>query len=204
LWALGLRATPFFPDNESTWTVWYIRAAVRAQGLRSGTLDADGLDVTRSAMVGMIVEQLQYHRYTIYNTRHVDHRLCLMGIAAFIGALVVAAGYSAWLGITGVFGFAFGIEDPKLIRRVAIFLAATLPALALTVQGMRTILDFEGTVAKSERTCRELAKLIDAMNSEQPRLSVLRIRARTAVDMMISDVPELGGAAERYGLILGA
>ena len=63
LWVVGLRPVAA-AGAEPTWTGWYARAVVRAQGLRHGRLDGDGLAAARAAVTGLLNDQCGYHEAT--------------------------------------------------------------------------------------------------------------------------------------------
>ncbi len=204
LWMVGLR--PAMPAGaEPTWTGWYARAVVRAQGLRHGRLDGDGLRAARAAVSGLIADQCAYHGVTAKRMHGLEHRVERAGLTCFVLTIVAALAYLAVklpdLGGGGE-GHGHGESLADSFGVVVAALTAGLPALATATYGIRVIGDFAGIGRRSERTRRGLDALIAEIDGEQPNLHHLRARVRKAAEVMLGDVAGWRLSAESRGLAI--
>lgn len=202
LWALGTRPTAF-PGEEPTWTGWYARAVVRAQGMRHVTFDSDAIRAARCTLVKVLNDQCVYHRNTARRMSALESRLEGLGFGLFVITLFGVAGFLAarWL------GWPITIWQGYLVTASA----AGLPALATALYGIRVIGDFDGFAKRSKRMCERFADLIDAVESDWPKdsrqlqppnFALLHARARAAETAMLSDVQNWRLAAESRELTI--
>ncbi len=200
LWMVGLR-----PDGangvEPTWTGWYARAVVRAQGLRHVHLDAAGVAAARIAAATLLDEQCGYHQISAERMHRLDERLEYAGLACLILTILVAAAY-LFLKFRGL---AEGVDahgEGWDIGLTVAALTAGLPALATATYGMRVIGDFAGISRRSERTRHGLEVLVKRLNSGEPSLHLVRARVRAAAEVMLGDVAGWRLSAESRGLAI--
>ena len=194
LWMLGLRPA-FFPGEEPTWTGWYARAILRGQRLRPGKLDAQGLDVSRAALLKLLIGQCDYNHANAKCVRWLGRALEAIGLIALAATLAVAIDH---------------LFDNPIMHCIAghsaheltIWLSAALPALATASYGIRIIGNFEEVAHRGERTRHNLGQLIAAIKQDPPILALLRARARSAADVMLGDVASWRLAAESRGLAI--
>ncbi len=204
LWVVGLR--PVLPAGaEPTWTGWYARACVRAQGLRHARLDRDGLGTAQAAVTGLINDQCGYHETSARRTHRLEHRLERTGLVCFVLTIAVALAYLAVklmdvAGGAGEHGHGESLADS--IGVVVAALTAGLPALATATYGIRIIGDFAGISRRSERTRHGLAVLMARIGASEPNLHHLRARVRAAADVMLGDVAGWRLSAESRGLAI--
>ncbi len=201
LWVVGLR--PAAPAGaEPTWTGWYARAAVRAQGLRHGRLAGDGLSAAQAAVTGLLNDQCGYHAASATRMHRLEHRLERAGLTCFVLTIAVALAYLAVKlpDLTGGEGHGESLADSFGI--VVAALTAGLPALATATYGIRVIGDFAGISRRSERTRQGLAALIEQIDGEALSLHHLRARVRAAADVMLGDVAGWRLSAESRGLAI--
>jgi hypothetical protein len=196
LWTLGLRPA-FFPGEEPTWTGWYARAVVRAQGLRAGVLGADGLAAERGVLLTLLTRQCGYNHSNAARMFKVNRRLEYFGLSMLFATVLVAFDHMSHLGLVG---WLLGRRLPA--HEATIWLSAALPALATASYGIRVIGDFEGAHQRGERTYRKLDELICAVRQDPVDFGLLRARARTAADAMLGDVASWRLSAESRGLAI--
>ncbi len=202
LWIVGLRPASA-ASAEPTWTGWYARAFVRAQGLRDGRLDDEGLKAARAAVGGLLNDQCGYHEATAHRMHRLEHRLERAGLTCFILTIFVALAYLAVkLPDLGGGGEGHGESLADSFGIIVAALTAGLPALATATYGIRVIGDFAGISRRSERTRRGLAALTRQIEGDAPGLHQLRARVRTAADAMLGDVAGWRLSAESRGLAI--
>ena len=203
LWMVGLR--PASPAGaEPTWTGWYARAVVRAQGLRHGRLGGSGLGAARDAVTGLLADQCGYHGVTAGRMHRLEHRVERAGLACFVLTILVALAYLAVKlpDFGGGGGEGHGESFADSFGIVVAALTAGLPALATATYGIRVIGDFAGISRRSERTRHGLATLTRQIDAEEPNLHHLRARVRAAADVMLGDVAGWRLSAESRGLAI--
>ncbi len=206
LWVVGLRPAAA-AGAEPTWTGWYARAVVRAQGLRHGRLAGAGLDAARAAATGLLNDQCAYHAATAKRMHGLEHRLERAGLFCFVLTIAVALAYLAVklpeMAASG--GEAHGGHGGGPAEDFGIVVAALtagLPALATATYGIRVIGDFAGISRRSERTRRGLAAIVKRIDGEEPNLHSLRARVRAAAEVMLGDVAGWRLSAESRGLAI--
>jgi hypothetical protein len=197
LWTLGLRPAAF-PGEEPTWTGWYVRALVRALGLRGANLAADGLATERSVLLNLLKGQCSYNHANAGRMHRVETRLELVGVCLLVATLAVALDH-LFLDGAAVHSSVGHILPP---REATLWLSAALPALATATYGIRVIGDFDGIHQRGERTYRQLNELITAIEQDPIDLGLLRARAGTAADAMLGDVASWRLSAESRGLAI--
>ncbi len=203
LWIVGLR--PVAPAGaEPTWTGWYARAVVRAEGLRHGGLTGEGLGKARAAVTGLLADQCSYHEATAERMHRLEHRLERAGLTCFVLTIAVALAYLAVKlpDLTGGEGHGHGESLADSFGIVVAALTAGLPALATATYGIRVIGDFTGISRRSARTRRELAALVAQIDGDALDLHSLRARVRSAADVMLGDVAGWRLSAESRGLAI--
>lgn len=207
LWMLGLRPATLFSGEEPSWTGWYARAIIRAQGMRAGKLDETGLCAATGMLVAVLDEQRDYHHNSAMHMIKVER--CLEGIG------------SICLGLTMLFAAAFivvhfggfvdnseehydGVAGADFGLVVAAFTAG-LPAFGAATYGIRVIGDFEGVAHRSERTAEDIDRLVKKIrrfDAPQPWLWHLRSWAGAAANVMLSDMASWRLSAESRGLAI--
>ncbi len=202
LWVVGLR--PAAPTGaEPTWTGWYARALVRAQGLRHARLIDTGLDAARAAVIGLLTNQCGYHETAARRMHELEHRLERAGLACFGLTVVAALAYLAVkLPDLAAGGAGHGESLAESLGVVVAALTAGLPALATATYGIRVIGDFAGISRRSQRTHRGLAALAKQVDGEPANLHSLRARVRMAAEVMLGDVAGWRLSAESRGLAI--
>ena len=204
LWMVGLR--PAAPAGaEPTWTGWYARAVVRAQGLRHARLAGEGLAVAHAAVTGLINDQCGYHETAAGRMHRLEHRLERAGLTCFVLTIAAALAYLAvklpdLTAGGGEHGHGAGFAESFGI--VVAALTAGLPALATATYGIRVIGDFAGISRRSERTHRGLERIVKRLDGAAPDLHHLRARVRAAADVMLGDVAGWRLSAESRGLAI--
>ena len=212
LWLLGLRPEAVH-DAEPTWTGWYARAMVRAQGVRHARLDTAGVAAARDVAVGLIEDQCDYHAAAGKRMHRLEHRLELVGLACLLMTIVVAAGYLVlvYFGLTGGHGEAHAAPTAAAgegggggwdVGLTVAALTAGLPALATATYGIRVIGDFAGISRRSERTHHGLSLIAESLKQDKPGLRTARARVRAAADVMLGDVAGWRLSAESRGLAI--
>ena len=193
---------------EPTWTGWYARAVVRAQGLRHGAArPATASPQARAAVTGLLDDQCGYHEATAERMHRLEHRLERAGLACFALTIAAALAYLA-------------VKLPDLAARragtrprrepgdsfgiVVAALTAGLPALATATYGIRVIGDFAGISRRSQRTHDGVLAALVAADRRRGRrtCSSLRARVRAAADVMLGDVAGWRLSAESRGLAI--
>jgi len=204
LWVLGTRPVSVpGPEPEPSWTGWYVRALVREQGMRSGSLAGDRLVKAKDVLVGLLAGQCEYHKKTTEpRMRKLHERLEDIGLCLFIGTLVVAVAYLVFAAMSMSSSCPVPECADEIIKHAVAAVSAALPALATALYGIRVIGDFEGIAHRSARTHMALQQLIDMIEKEAPELNVLRARARAGAETMLGDVSTWRLAAESRGLSL--
>jgi hypothetical protein len=193
LWVLGVRPATF-AGEEPTWTGWYARAIVRAQGMRAGTLDVSALNAARATLNAVLRHQCDYHKSSASRMSNMERRLEWVGLMLFVLTLITAG-----LFLAAIYA---GISVTPWVAYLVTALAAGLPALATATYGIRVIGDFEGVARRSERTHLALEKVIEAIGKDKFDLALLRARARSAADIMLGDVSSWRLAAESRTLAI--
>ena len=87
LWVLGVRPATF-AGEEPTWTGWYARAIVRAQGMRAGTLDVSALNASRATLNAVLRHQCDYHKSSASRMGNMERRLEWVGLILFVLTLI--------------------------------------------------------------------------------------------------------------------
>ncbi len=183
LWAVGLRPSDAV-DDEPTWTGWYARAVVRAEGLRNAKLDAAGLDAAAAGLRAILTDQQAYHRRTAARMAKLERRLERIGTVCFWLTIVLAGAFLSALlaGYKHVDG-----EGPDW-GMIEAALTAALPAFATAFYGIRVTADLEGIHERSERMADQLDGLIRAIGQGPHTLLRLRSVALRASDTLLGEV----------------
>lgn len=191
LWILGLRPA-VFAGAEPAWTGWYSRAILRAEGLRSGTLDEAGLLTAREVLLDLLQDQLDYNQRSEQRMKKLDHRLEGIGVVLLSMTVLIASAFliAVWSECPIPSRITFGVTAA----------AAALPALATATYGIRVIGDFEGIARRAERTQVLVGHLLTAVKKEPVDLTLLRARARATADALLGDVASWRLAVESRGL----
>jgi len=199
LWALADRPLALH-GQEPSWTGWYARAFVRGQGMRPGTLDTAGLAEARTLLLDLVDEQRDYHQRNVSRMGGLASRLEIFGLVLFGLTFLVALDHAFGEPVMHfIVEHLPGHIDASLL---ATTLAAGLPALATAGYGIRVIGDLEGAAERSEKCHDILEELHKAITGDPLDLSLLRMRARAAIDVMLSDVATWRLAVESRGLAL--
>ncbi len=202
LWALGSRPISF-PGEEPSWTGWYVRALVRQQGLRSGSLAAADWGAAKDMLTSMLSDQCRYHKdVTLPRMKSLNERLEVVGGILFYTTLVVAAGYLVFAGYSFFAGNPLSESVDELLKHCVAVASAALPAIATALYGIRINGDFEGIAHRSGRTHVALVNLLSRIRDDKPDLNVLRSRAHAAAEAMLGDVASWRLAAESRGLAI--
>jgi hypothetical protein len=206
LWMVGLRPA-VAPGAEPTWTGWYARAIVRAQGLRHARLAGAGLSASSAAVTGLLNDQCAYHETAARRMHRLEHRLERAGLVCFVLTIAVALAYLAVKlpGMAASGGEEHGGHGASAAEDFGVVVAALtagLPALATATYGIRVIGDFAGISRRSERTHRGLGAIVTQIDGEAPKLHSLRARVRAAADVMLGDVAGWRLSAESRGLAI--
>ncbi len=187
-WILGRRFSTSSSRPEPSWAGWYARALVRAQGLRSGVLNAAGLNATRSAIIQLIEDQCAYHKRNEREMEMIERRLERVGSIFFGLAFATASFYVVW-----DLSYRFGLHNPlggytELFKYLVIAATAGLPALATATYGIRIIGDFEGVARRSARSLAALEQIQHDVASGPVDLDFLHAKVRAATEVMLGDV----------------
>jgi hypothetical protein len=193
LWNLGVRPATF-AGEEPTWTGWYARAIVRAQGMRAGVLDVRALEASRATLSAVLLAQCDYHKSSADRMGSMERRLEWVGVILFVLTLVTAGLFLAAL--------LAGVLVTPWVAYLVTALAAGLPALATATYGIRVIGDFEGVARRSERTHLALERVLKALADDTLDFALLCARARSAADIMLGDVSSWRLAAESRTLAI--
>ena len=202
LWTLGTRPAVFHGE-EPTWTGWYARAVIRAQGLKNVAYDDDSLKAAHRTLLAVLNDQCGYHGQTAKRMSNLEHRLERAGVVLFVITFAAAAAFLIARGA--------GWTITPWWAYLVTALAAGLPALATALYGIRVIGDFDGIAKRSARTRDELERLIAAVDAdwpkdrretELPKFALLRARARAAETAMLGDVQNWRLAAESRELTI--
>ena len=202
LWALGTRPNSF-SGEEPSWTGWYVRALIRQQGMRSGSLAQS--DAAREMLTDLLEDQCSYHRdVTAPRMKKLHDRLEGAGEHLFYSTLMIAALYLFFYFVAYRWTAAVELSEKhhELVKHAVAAISATFPAIATASYGIRVTGDFEGIALRSERTHAALARLLQQIAGDPPDLGTLRARARAGADAMLGDVSSWRLAAESRSLTL--
>lgn len=203
LWALGLRPANLFSGEEPSWTGWYARAVIRAQGMRAGKLDETGLRAATDMLVAVLNEQRNYHHNSAMRMIKVERCLHGIGFSCFVLTMLFTGVFIvAHFGGPVYRGYQDSIIGADLGSLVAAFTVG-LPAFGSATYGIRLIGDFEGAALRSERTAQDIDSLIgEIITYKTPRLWNLRSWAGAAANVMLSDMSSWRLSAESRGLAI--
>jgi hypothetical protein len=194
-WILGAQPRAFFGEDP-TWPGWYVRAAVRAQGMRSGRLDREGMSGARAEIIKMVEHQHDYHRRNARRMKRREKLLEWAGAIFFGGTLLVALVHVSEANLSQPL---FHFEHH---HDILIILSAVLPALATATYLIRLLGDFEGIAKRSEQTEQNIRKVIEALYRDPANLALFRARAQVVADAMLGDVSSWRLAAESRDLAI--
>lgn len=201
LWVLGARPANL-TSVEPTWTGWYARSVLRAQGMRPGSLDQEGLEIARRVMSRLLRDQCRYHVRTVRRMHRLERRLEKFGLWLFQLTFWVAVVFVLGALVMMIFKIQFLHDWDMFVAYTVTILAAGLPALATASYGIRVIGDFDGMARRSRRTRAALRRVITATHYDPPDIAVLRARANEASEAMLGDVSSWRLSAESRGLAI--
>jgi hypothetical protein len=191
-WRLGV-----WPHNlafhQPAWTGWYMRAILREMPVYSRDLSASLRDA-KAVLWNMIDDQIDYHRRTMAEMKHLDHCLEIVGMVCLVVTVTVAVVF--FIGGIFLFDWELSNRDEAVITALAVF----LPALATAAYGIRLIGDFEDSVHRSGHTLALLEALDRNLEKSVDNLPELRTCARLAADAMLADVESWRVAVESRNL----
>jgi hypothetical protein len=200
LWALGIRLPTDLPSGAQPWTSWYANAFVRAQGLRSGSLDMDGLAAAQSVTLSWLLDQVMYHQINEVRMQRLDRRLDRTSTILFLTATLSVAAFVGIYLAAMVFGFNIsGFGREAFLGRAVIGAIIAMLGTAGATYGIRFVGDFSGIAHRSGNSADEFKRLIDDLAEAKPDIARLRSKVKKAADVILSDVADRGSAAIREG-----
>ena len=192
LWALGVRPTTFF-GLEPTWTGWYARAIVRAEGLRHVAPGQDWVAEAQATLGGVLEDQCAYHGRSAEQMGKLERRLEDYGFVLFFASFV--SSLAAFM-VVVLLGW---MNHESFLMATTAF-STGLPAVASAIFAIRVIGDYGGIARRSERTRATLTQLLGAMSEDTHDQRALRLCARAAAEAMLGDVASWRLATESRAL----
>ncbi|MBB3764607.1 hypothetical protein [Sphingomicrobium lutaoense] len=168
------------------WVSWYARASARELGLPAALVDKAYLEKVRASLIGLINEQIDYHRANARAMHRADHRLHHAGDLLFIGTILACVAYLAVAIGTGSVGKLFGVGMTQLVT----FVTALFPALAAALYGIRMQGDFASTGERSSVIAQRLLQLKIAIEADPLRIERLAERSRRLGEIMLAEVQQ--------------
>ncbi|MCJ8191910.1 hypothetical protein [Sphingomicrobium aestuariivivum] len=179
---LGLRDVEDGTTHPN-WVAWYARATARELGLVRAHVDAAYLEKLRRSMQRMIDEQERYHRGNASAMHQSNHVLHKAGDLLFAGTVVACAAYLALAFTIGTNRDILGLGLAGLVT----FVTALFPALAAAFYGIRMQGDFAAAAERSNALVRQLARLRNAIDGDEPEFGLMAERSRRLGDIMLSE-----------------
>jgi hypothetical protein len=178
---LGLRTVA----GESVgWVDWYVRATARQLGLPSARVDPAYLACCRTALTGLVEDQLGYLAADARRMRLLEHRLHIVGTCFFaITALTCVVLLLFELAHELAPAQALGAWLYPLLTSSTIASAA-LPAFGAAIYGIRMQGEFAGGAERSEALHHHLWSLRLVMQDDALDFDTLRRRALRATDLL--------------------
>jgi len=162
------------------------RAIARRIGLPSAVADDAYLARVRSALRGLLDDQIDYLHRESKAMHHLDHRLHLLGTFAFaLTAGVCATVFMLeWLGQLHVID-AHGL--PPILFLVATMFSAGLPAIGAAIYGIRMQGDFAGISERNRSVAVKLEALRAVDATDALAFDTLRMRITRATAVLTED-----------------
>jgi hypothetical protein len=143
-----------------------LREAARALGLPTIRIDGAYLARVQHKLVGLLDDQIAYHRLAGGRMHRLDHRLHRLGTVLFSLSALSSVGILAFE-VAGRMGRVAGMEHAahplNLVTTVA---SAALPAIGGAIYGIRMQGDFSGTAARAFDLAEALRRLKHAVENE--------------------------------------
>jgi hypothetical protein len=183
---LGNLALRAIEDSAAipSWVAWYGRATAREMGLPTATMDAAYVASVRKTALGLIEEQLAYHRLNADRMRRLEHRLHHVGEWLFGTTIAACATWLTFRVLASPYVEVLGIGLTEIVTVTT----ALLPAVGAAIYGIRMQGDFAGIAENSEVTARRLTRLQRAVQTDPPDFQRLAARVRRLADIMLADV----------------
>ncbi len=182
---LGLRASS---DRDAAaipgWVRWLSRATARELGLPHAVADRAYLTRVRDTALGLITDQIEYHRSNAARMHKLEARLHRAGEVLF-GATILAC--LAWI-IAKLAGAPMGAVGSIGANEIVTALTASLPAMGAALYGIRMQGDFAGIAERAQVTVTRLDKLLRVMADDPVDYSRLSARLGRLADIMLTDV----------------
>lgn len=177
--------------EDAGWVDWYLKAAQREAGLTSGRFDAAAMKKIAAAIVDEEIRpQIAYHERKAQALHKIEHRLHLLGEAAFAATFVVCIGYLLLaFSSGGGQGWAYALKSKA--QSWVTLLTGFLPALGAAFFGIRVQGEFGSTAERSHATAATLkaiaAKFDAVIAADAPKLSELQARVEEAARAMLME-----------------
>jgi hypothetical protein len=183
--------------GQRRWIDWYAASVWRGMGCPPGRISADAAPAL-AALVSAeeLRPQIEWHRASARQTRHLDHRLHQIGTALFAATIVSTTAF--------LIGYLSFHDWTTQHSNWFVFLSGGLPALGTAIFGIRVQGDFAGTSARSLATAQRLEGI--AAELDKPDVSLTRAAdlVEEAARTMIGDLAEWRLAHQQRKLVIPA
>lgn len=165
------------------WVHWLARATGRELGIPNVIADQAYLTRVHSAALGLVDDQIAYHRANAKRMHKLETRLHHAGEYLFGGTIVACA---AWI-VCKLAGVPMSIGATGLTEIVTA-LTAAMPAVGAAMYGIRMQGDFAGIADRSDATVARLLRLQRALKDDPLDYTRLIARLKRLADIMLTDV----------------
>jgi hypothetical protein len=159
-------------DPTSSWMMWHLRAIIREMGMLNARFEPAYLESCRILLHDVLIGgQIEYHRTNAVRLERLERRLRRLGLAAFVGMIVVLIALfwadNGWLTLA----------------------EATLPALAGAFAAIRGQAELERLVKRSRAMSTQLQRFARQLEQQEPALSSVELGrvAEAAADVMLAE-----------------
>ncbi len=192
---------------ETSHTSRRLREAARALGLPTTRVDAGYLGCVRDKLIGLLDDQIAYHRGAARRMHTLDHRLHRLGTCLFTLSALSSVGVLAFE-VARNMSHAAGLEHAAHPFALATTIAsAALPAIGASIYGIRIQGDFAGIAGRAFDLAEALRRLKHAVENEASTdeghiFDHLRHAIRHTAEVMGSELADWRSAQQARPLTL--
>lgn len=195
---LNLRANQ---GGDGSWLGWFARATARETGLPSLAADCTYVEEVRTALRGLLDDQIGYLTANSRRMHLLEHRLHRIGTALFATTAAICVLVLLFVGMERIGNSAFD-DLAHIVTKSAIVFSAALPAIGSAIYGIRMQGDFGGSSARDAALAQQLTTLRHVVDQDELSFDTLKLRAARATDLLTAELADWGQAFRARPLTL--
>jgi hypothetical protein len=178
-------------DNPAnSWVHWHARSVAREAGLPEIQCDAEFRDTYQKHLIGIISEQVEYHKNLSDCGKKVTHCIHTIGMVFFIVILIFCA-LHLFEGVLKplLAKLKLGVENWYPPEALSLLITAFLPALGAALAGILTQGEFYRIERRSKAMAEQLQVIVEKLRKDENySIEQLASLAESAAETIITEV----------------